>query len=177
MLGSQGSLPDLRCRCLGSGQPAHFELPVVPGNPDLVDTLEVEPHPFCHPSFYVDGRSGSGAGLPSHSGRPSDGGARCSPSTQRFAALGEATEADRCGSISLGAVVAVLGRLAVCPGHRETGDGDCLAPQRVSTVLDLEGASRPAGTTAGLPGNTKTDSPDEPRESAVGRAADPRRTA
>jgi len=44
------------------------DLTVVPGNPDLVDTLEVEPHPFCHPSFYVDGRSGSGAGLPSHSG-------------------------------------------------------------------------------------------------------------
>jgi hypothetical protein len=43
-------------------------------------------------------------------------------------ALGEATEADRCGSISLGPVVAVLDRLAVCPGPRETGDGDCPAP-------------------------------------------------
>ena len=102
---------------------------VVPGNPDSVDTLEVEPS-VCHPSFYFDGRSGSGAGLPSHSDRPSDGGARSSPSTQRFAALGEASEADRCGPISLGPAVAVLDRLAVCPGHRETGDGDCLAPQR-----------------------------------------------
>jgi len=36
----------------------------------------------------------------------------------------EATEADRCGSISLGPVVAVLDRLAVWPGDRETGDGD-----------------------------------------------------
>jgi hypothetical protein len=70
-----------------------------PGNPDLVHTLGVELHPFCHPSFYVDGRSDSSAGFPSHSGRSSDGGARSSPSTQRFAALGEATQADRWGSI------------------------------------------------------------------------------
>ena len=46
---------------------------MVPGNPDVVDTLGVEPHPFRHPSFYVDGRSDSGAGLLSHSCRPSDG--------------------------------------------------------------------------------------------------------
>jgi hypothetical protein len=46
--------------------------PVVPGNSDLVDTLAVEPHPFLHPSFYVNGHSGSIAGLPSHSRRPSD---------------------------------------------------------------------------------------------------------
>ena len=45
-----------------------------------------------------------------------------------FAALGEASEADRCGPISLGPFVAVLDRLAVCPGDRETGDGDRLAP-------------------------------------------------
>jgi putative transposase len=101
---------------------------VVPGNPDLVDTLRVEPHPFLHASFYVDGRSDSGAGLLSHSGRSSDGGARSLPSTQGFAALGEASEADRCGLISLGPFVAVLDRLAVCPGDRETGDGDRLAP-------------------------------------------------
>jgi hypothetical protein len=53
---------------------------------------------------------------------------RSSPSTQRFAALGEASEADRCGPIALGPAVAVVDRLAVCPGDRETGDGDCLAP-------------------------------------------------
>jgi hypothetical protein len=86
---------------------------VLPGDSDLVDTLGVEPHPFLHTDFYVSGRSGSGAGLPSHSGRSSDGGARSSPSTQRLAALGETTEADRCGSISLGPFVAVLERLAV----------------------------------------------------------------
>ena len=69
----------------------------------------------------------SAAGLPSHSGRSADGGARSSPSTQRAAALGEATQADLCGSISLGPFVAVLERLGVGPGHRVTGDGDCLA--------------------------------------------------
>jgi len=67
-----------------------------------------ELHPFRHPRFYVNGHSGSSAGLPSHSGRSADGGARSSPSTQRFAALVEATQADRCGSISLGPFVAVL---------------------------------------------------------------------
>src|SRR6516162_2045245 len=100
---------------------------VVPGNLDLVNTLRVEHPPFLPTSFYVDGRSDSGAGLLSHSGRSSDGGARSSPSTQRFAALGEATEVDRCGPISLGPAVAVLDRLAVCLGDRETGDGDRLA--------------------------------------------------
>ena len=37
--------------------------------------LGVEPHPFLHPSFYVNGRSVSGAGFPSQSCRASDGGA------------------------------------------------------------------------------------------------------
>jgi hypothetical protein len=74
---------------------------VVPGNPDLVDTWRVEPPPFLHTSFYVDGRSDSGAGLLSHACRSADGGARSSPLTQRFLAPGEATQADRCGPIAL----------------------------------------------------------------------------
>jgi serine/threonine protein kinase len=47
---------------------------VVPGNPDLVDTLGLEPHPFPHPSFYFNfnGHSGSSAGLLSRSGRSSN---------------------------------------------------------------------------------------------------------
>jgi hypothetical protein len=113
---------------LAVNQMLRFRATVVPGNSDLVDKLGVEPHPFLHTSFYVDGHSGSPAGLPPLSGRPSDGGARSSPSTQRFAALGEAAEVDHCGSIALGPAVAVLDRLAVCPGDRETGDGDRLAP-------------------------------------------------
>jgi hypothetical protein len=67
---------------------------VVPGNPDLVDTLGVEPPPFLHTSCYVDGCPDSGAGLLSHACRSPDGGARSSPSTQRFAALGEAAPAN-----------------------------------------------------------------------------------
>jgi transposase InsO family protein len=46
---------------------------VAPGNSDLVDTLGVQPPPFLHPSFYLNGHYGSGAGLPSHSCRSSDG--------------------------------------------------------------------------------------------------------
>jgi hypothetical protein len=68
-----------------------------------------------------------------------------------FAALGEASEADRRGSISLGPFVAVLDRLAVCPAHRETGDGDYVALQRVSGVLDLEGAPRQPGRRRAVP--------------------------
>jgi hypothetical protein len=45
---------------------------VVPGNPDLVDTLRVEPPPFLHTSFYVDGRCDRGAGFLSHACRPSN---------------------------------------------------------------------------------------------------------
>jgi hypothetical protein len=48
------------------------DFPVVPGNPDLVDTLGVEAQPFRYPSFYLNGHSGSSAGLRSHSGRSSD---------------------------------------------------------------------------------------------------------
>jgi hypothetical protein len=73
----------------------------------------------------------------------------------------------RCGSIALGAAVAVVDRLAVAPGHRETGDADRLAPPGVSAVLDLESAPRPAGATACLLGNAKTDSPDESRETPM----------
>jgi hypothetical protein len=70
--------------------------------------------------------------LLSHASRSSDGGARSSPSAQRLGALGEVTQADRCGSIFLVPFVAVLvprdvavlDRLAVRPGHRETRDGD-----------------------------------------------------
>src|SRR5215469_822432 len=47
-------------------------------------------HPFLHAGFYVSGRSARGAGLPSHSGRFSNGGAGSSPPAQRAAALGEA---------------------------------------------------------------------------------------
>jgi hypothetical protein len=45
---------------------------VDPGNPDLVDTLGVERHPFRPSTFYFRGHSGSSAGLPSHSRRSSD---------------------------------------------------------------------------------------------------------
>jgi hypothetical protein len=100
-----------------------------------------------------------------------------SPSPQRAAALGETTQADRCRSISLGSAVAVLVRLEVCPGHRETGDSDPVAPAGVSTVLDLEGAPRPPGATAWLAGNAGPDSPNESGESALARTAHSRRTA
>ena len=104
---------------------------VVLVNSDLVDTLRVEPLPFPHSGFSDMGHFCSGTGLLLHSGRSSEGGGGSSPSTQRAAALGEATQADLCGSISLGPVVAVLERRAVGLSHRETGDGDWLAPQRV----------------------------------------------
>jgi hypothetical protein len=42
-------------RCVGAVDKTRACGPVVPGNSDLVDTLAVEPHPFLHPTFYVNG--------------------------------------------------------------------------------------------------------------------------
>jgi hypothetical protein len=94
----------------------------------LVDTLRVEPPPFLHTSFYVDGRSDSGAGLLSHAHplqlevlavrHPLN-------VLRRSVKRAKLTAADR---FLWGLAVAVLDQLAVCPGDRETGDGDRLAP-------------------------------------------------
>src|SRR5260370_25926209 len=51
------------------------------------------------------------------------------------------------------------------------------APQRLPAVLDMESSSRPTRAPSGVETDSPTDSQDEPRESALGRAAHPRRIA
>ena len=59
---------------------------------------------------------------------------RCTPALRQ-----QATEIDRGGRCVLGVAVLSLGRLAIRSGHRQTGDGYRLAPQRLPLVFDLEG--------------------------------------
>src|SRR5450631_1332692 len=47
---------------------------------------------------------------------------------------------------------------------------------RLFSVLDMEGASRPAWPACGLQGHPRTDPHNEPRESTMGRTSHPRRT-
>src|SRR5260370_14251417 len=51
------------------------------------------------------------------------------------------------------------------------------APQGLPAVLDMESSSRPTRAPSGVETDSPTDSQDEPRESALGRAAHPRRIA
>jgi hypothetical protein len=57
------------------------------------------------------------------------------------------------------------------------GDGDRLASQGLPALLDVEDSAGEAGATGGPGGRPIFDSYDEPRQPAVGRAADSRRTA
>jgi len=60
-------------------------------------------------------------------------------------------------STLLGVAVQIVERLAICPGHRQTGEGHWLAPQRLQTFLDLESSSRSAWPTAGSERSARTD--------------------
>src|SRR4030095_15980759 len=70
-----------------------------------------------------------------------------------------------------------LERLAICLGHRQAGNRHWLAPQGLPVVLDLESSPWPTWSSTGVKRNPPTDSEDEPRESALGRAPHPRRAA
>ena len=71
----------------------------------------------------------------------------CSPpSTRCPATIGQEAETDSCRQASLGVAVRILAQLAVCPHHRQAGDRDRLAPEGLSTFLDLESPSRPNRT-------------------------------
>jgi hypothetical protein len=65
-----------------------------------------------------------------------------SSSTQRSAALRQATETDSGGSVTLGLAMRGLERLAVQRLYRQSRDGHRLAPERLSLVLGLEGPTR-----------------------------------
>src|ERR1035437_6846558 len=77
----------------------------------------------------------------------------------------------------MGVAVRSLERLAICLGHRQAGNRHWLAPPGLPVVLDLESSSWPTRAPTGVERDSPTDSEDEPRESALGRAAHPRRIA
>jgi hypothetical protein len=55
-------------------------------------------------------------------------------------------------------------RLANSTGHRQAGNGDHLAYEKLPTVLDLEGSKRQSGSTRRNQGGPGSDSQNEPRE-------------
>jgi len=61
-----------------------------------------------------------------------------------------------------------MDRVALGTLHRKTGYGDCLAPQRIPPVLELEGPPRATRTPCGAEGDPKTDSANEPRQQVWG---------
>jgi len=70
-----------------------------------------------------------------------------------------------------------LARLALSAGHRQARNGRGLASCRLSTVLDLEGAARPAWTTGHFARGPRSNPPDVPGESHLGCTPHSWRTA
>jgi hypothetical protein len=101
------------------------------------------------------------------------GNPRSLPSDRGSAALRETAETDPGGSTPMGLVMRGLEWLAVQCLPRPTRDSHRLAPQRVSLVLDLENSTWQARATGRAAGDPRLDSDDEPREPALGCAANP----
>src|ERR1700726_3864879 len=77
----------------------------------------------------------------------------------------------------VGVALTRLRRLASCTDDRQGGDGPHLAPERLSVVLDAERAPRSGRKTHPFTGDQGSHPSNEPRESALGRPAHPRRAA
>jgi len=101
------------------------------------------------------------------------GGSRPPSSVDHSAAIGQASETDFIRPVAMGDTVRMLAGLAIDAGDRPTGNGHRMAPEGISSVLDVEvtpGTSRPSGR---FGRNTPIDPHDEPRQSSLGRTADP----
>jgi hypothetical protein len=85
-----------------------------------------------------------------------------------------AAAADRDGPDLLGFPIEAVDELAAFAASSAAGDGNWLAPAGISTLLGLE-ESAPMGSARDSEGPAGSDSADEPRESALGCAEDPRR--
>src|SRR6267142_5764283 len=94
--------------------------------------------------------------------------------TRRVEGARAAAAADADGPDLLGSVVEGVDELAAYAAGGAAGDGGWLAPAGISTVLGME-ESTPMGSARDWEGTAGSDSADEPRESALGCAEDPRR--
>jgi len=79
--------------------------------------------------------------LPEPCGAPA-GDPRSPPSTGRFEALHPATQTDTGGSVVVGLAVRRLERLAIQRLYHQSRDRHRLAPERLSSVLGVEGPPR-----------------------------------
>src|SRR2546426_10745815 len=77
----------------------------------------------------------------------------------------------------MGLAVAFMDGLALRPGDRQARNGDSLAPQGLSSVLDLAKQTRTSWEAGQSPGSSGSDPKDEPGQSALGSTQNPWRAA
>ena len=70
----------------------------------------------------------------------------------------------------MGLAVPHVGTLAVVTNHREARNSHCLAPERISPLLDVKDSEREARGPAGPARSSRSDPPHEQSESGLGRA-------
>lgn len=133
---------------------------VVLANSNLIDTLRVDLPLFSRHISCAIGRLCCVVGLSSQPCKPSVGGVGSAPSTHRYAAVCETSEADPCGPVPVGMVGGNLAGLAFRADYRETRDGHRLAPKRLPSLLDVEIPSWPSRSSERAGRNTPTDSQD-----------------
>src|SRR5437867_3908278 len=115
-------------------------------------------HAGCGPVVSLQNPSRSPVGEP------------CAPAPAgRPALFGEETEVDTPRPACPGLAMRSVGWLALRTHHRQAGDCDRLAPERLPPFLDLEGPGWPARASVGSERRTCSDPSDEPSEPNLGR--------
>src|SRR5215831_16217351 len=112
--------------------------------------------------------------LSSHATRVGAGESRAAAATRRMERASATATADSDGPNLLVRDVEALEGLAEFFTCGAAGDRGRLAPAGISTLLGME-ESTPMGPARDWDGSAGSDSADEPRESALGCAEDPRR--
>src|SRR5262245_31350828 len=98
---------------------------------------------------------------------------RASAATRRVEGSSAAAAADGGGPGLLGSAIEAVDELAAFAAGSAAGDGGWLAPAGISALLGME-ESTAIGSARDWDGTTGSDSADEPRQSALGRAEDSR---
>src|SRR5262249_24093162 len=110
----------------------------------------------------------------SHSPRAGAGESRAEAATRRVAGASGPAAADEDGPDLLARSVETLGELAKLLAGGAARDRGAVAPPGLQALLGME-ESTPMGSARDWEGPAGSDSADEPRESALGCAEDPRR--